>query len=291
MSDRLSSAGYKRLYALSGNECAFPGCPRPVTVEDSGSPITTSEAAHIVAKSRQGPRGRVEIEDPDRRSVLNHVLFCDEHHKIVDANPRVYSVGVLQKMKADHEARVARTSSGPATPPLLMAHEDVRITALPVVGLPARVYSAKALQSDFPSTVRGLRRRQRRDRRSEVTPFFLDDRLWAFHDLSRADGPFSNVVKRNSTTSVAATDLWEDDDGRRVYVRLLNQALSLHLQSRGLAWDKKHKRFWFSAQGGQQQSVRVQTKTGQNRRRDATPCTDTWPRRQPTQRMLRDHRR
>lgn len=265
MSDRLSSAAYKRLYALSGNECAFPGCTRPVTVEDHGTPVTTSEAAHIVARSRQGPRGRVVIEDDERRSILNHLLFCDEDHKIVDAKPRVYSVGVLRKMKTDHAAKVARKP--PAQPELPMTNEDVRITALPVVGLPARLYSATPLKTDFLEIVRGLRHRRRRDARNEVTPFVLEDKVWAFHDLSSPEGPFARVVRRDSATSDPANAVWSTDDGHRRYVRLLNQSLTLHLQSRGLEWDKKHNRFWFGASDGKERSVRVPTKTGQNRER------------------------
>jgi hypothetical protein len=268
MTDRLSSAGYKRLYALSRNECAFRDCTRPVTVEHHGTPVTTSEAAHIVAKSRQGPRGRVEIADDERRGVLNHLLFCDEHHKIVDASPRVYSVGVLQKMKADHEAKMARRA--PSQPELPTTSEDVRITALPVVGLPAQVYSARALKPDFISTVRSLSRPSRRDAREESIPFLhdRDGTIWAFHDLSRRDGPFSRVVRRDSTESHPAREVWATEDGHRRYVRLLKQTLGLHVQGRGLEWDKRHKRYWFPADtDGAERAVRVPTKRGQNRSR------------------------
>lgn len=267
MSDRLSSAGYKRLYALSGNECAFASCKRQLTIEDGGTPVTTSEAAHIVAKSRQGPRGRVELADEERRSVVNHMLFCDGHHKLVDANPMIYSVGLLQKMKADHEARMARAA--PAQPALPTTSEDVRLTALPIVGLPAQVYCANALQPNFGSTVRLLSRPRRRDARQEAIPFLhLDDRIWAFHDLSRRDGPFAKAVRRDSTEAVPARDMWATDDSHRRYVRLLNQSLRLHLQARGLEWDRRHERYWFPAgTDGTPRSVRVSTKSGQNRSR------------------------
>lgn len=267
MSNKLSDAGYKRLYALSGNKCAFRGCNNHVTVEDRGLPVTTSEAAHIVAKSRQGPRGRAQVEDEELRSILNHILFCDAHHKIVDANPRTYSVGVLKKMKADHEART--DSAVPSPCDLPMADEDVRITALPVINLPANVYSARALKPDFSSTVRALSRPRRRDQRQDLAPFLLlEDRIWAFHDLSRRDGPFANVVRRDSTEIAPARSFWASDEGHRRYVRLLNQSLSLHLRARGLRWDKRHQRYWFSANDdGTERTARVRTKLGSNRER------------------------
>lgn len=268
MSDRLNSAGYKRLYALSGNECAFLDCTNPVTVEANGEPVTTSEAAHIVGKSRQGPRGRVPIEDAERRSILNHVLFCDPHHKIVDAQPRVYSVGVLRKIKEDHERKVARKPPGP--PEYDVSVEEVRLTALPIVGLPAAVYRADAIDNDFGRTVRRLRRRRRRnDGQPDHTPFVLHDgQVWAFHNLFRDDGPFANAVIRQSSRREPAEDVWADGDLRRLYVRLLNQVLRFHLEDRGLTWDKRHNRYWFAAPDGEPRRAQVATKSGQGRQRE-----------------------
>ena len=43
----------RRLFALSGNMCAFPGCSLPV-VESAGT--ITGEICHIKARSKDGPR-------------------------------------------------------------------------------------------------------------------------------------------------------------------------------------------------------------------------------------------
>ena len=59
MSDRLS-AGYKRPYELSGRQCALTGCENSITAENNSAAVTTSDAAHIFGRSRQGPRG-VEV--------------------------------------------------------------------------------------------------------------------------------------------------------------------------------------------------------------------------------------
>ncbi len=263
----LSLPGYKRLYALSGNECAFPGCSDPVTVEENGEPVTTSEAAHIVASSRQGPRGRVEIADEMRRSVLNHVLFCDRHHKVVDAQPRVYSVAVLRKIKDDHERRVGKQPVG--APEYESVSEEIRLTALALVGLPAALYRADVIEDGFTATLRRLRRVRRSDGRTEHTPFVLQGgQVWAFHNLLRPDGPFANAVQRSSMRREPAADVWANGDWRRHYVRLLNRALQLHLEAdRGLAYDREHNRFWFEAADGEPRIEQVATKTGQNRSR------------------------
>ena len=269
MSDRLSTPGFKRLYALSGNECAFADCSEPVTGDVGGEPVTTSEAAHIVGKSRQGPRGREAATDNDRRSVLNHVLFCDRHHKIVDAQPRVFSVGVLRKMKEDHERRLSLRP--PADAAYEEATETVRLTALPVIGMPAALYRADALDDTFTGTLRRIRGRRRNDGRQDNTAFVVHGtQVYAFHNLFRDDGPFRGAVHRHSARREPAEAVWADGDMRRLYVRLLNRLLRFELEDRGLTWDARHNRYWFAAPDGETRSEHVPTKTGQNRRRDVT---------------------
>jgi hypothetical protein len=54
---------------------------------------------------RRQPRAVPPPDDLD--AVENLTLFCGSCHLIVDRNPRIYSVEVLAKFKADHEARLA----------------------------------------------------------------------------------------------------------------------------------------------------------------------------------------
>ena len=121
-----------RLFALSGNQCAFPGCTNAVTdqVAAGEQPVTLAQRAHIVGVGRQGPRSRETPLSDDIDAVENLTLFCGEHHRIVDANPRVYSVEVLAKYKADHEARMAPKNLRPAPPPL--EADTVDLSLLPV---------------------------------------------------------------------------------------------------------------------------------------------------------------
>jgi hypothetical protein len=267
MAEALSAAAYQRFCELSGNRCAYPGCRRTVTSEEHGAAREMREAADIVSERRQGPRWRAEGDDEERRGVLNHVLLCEAHHRIVDGDPRAHSVGVLAKMKSDREARVARQS--PNQFPIPVAEEEVRLAALPVVGVPAAVYTANALKEDFSSTCRSILHRGYRPGRSDLTPFLhLKSRIWAFHDLSRPDGPFAKVVQRNTTTRQGAREMWSTEDGRRRYVRLLEKVLNLSLTGRGLEWDRERDRYWFPAEGdGRHRLAEVRTTGGQVRTR------------------------
>jgi len=267
MAEQLSDAGYRQLCELSGNTCAYPGCEFVVTSKEHGLARTRRDAARIVSEARQGPRWRSEVANEERRNLLNHMLLCEEHHTMVDSNLRIYSVGVLVKMKSDHEALVVNQPPGQHRIPI--AEEQVRLAVLPVVGVPAAVYAANALKEDFSSTCRAILHRGQRPGRSDLTPFLhVNGKIWAFHDLSRSDGPFAKVVQRNSTTRHEARDMWSTQDGHRRYVHLLDKVLNLDLVQRGLEWDKQSDRYWFPAEaGGRPRLAEVRNETGGLRER------------------------
>jgi hypothetical protein len=90
---------------MSGNRCAFPGCALPI-VEAVGT--ITGEISHIRAQNEGGPRYDETQSEEERHGFDNLVLLCRRHHKIVDAEPDVYSVEALQKIKAVHEQEMGR---------------------------------------------------------------------------------------------------------------------------------------------------------------------------------------
>jgi len=96
----------RRLFALSGNLCAFPDCPSPI-VERTGA--VTGEICHIRAQSRGGPRFDEAQSEAERHAFDNLILLCRRHHKIVDAEPDVYSVEALREIKAIQETQLGRT--------------------------------------------------------------------------------------------------------------------------------------------------------------------------------------
>lgn len=93
-------ATIKRLFAFSGNRCAYPNCALPI-VEDSGT--VTGIVCHIKARSRGGPRYDMKQTNADRHSFQNLVLMCARHSKLIDSDPKTYTVECLQGMKAQVE--------------------------------------------------------------------------------------------------------------------------------------------------------------------------------------------
>lgn len=95
----------KRLFAMSGNICAFPGCQLPI-VESVGT--ITGEICHIRAQSEGGPRFDKAQTEIERHGFDNLVLLCRRHHKVVDTQPDVYPTEALQEIKAIHETMMER---------------------------------------------------------------------------------------------------------------------------------------------------------------------------------------
>lgn len=230
-----------RLFALSGNQCAFPDCTNAVTdqVAPGEQPVTLAQRAHIVGVGRQGPRSRETPLSDDIDAVENLTLFCGEHHRIVDANPRIYSVEVLAKYKADHEARMAPKSLRPAPPPL--EADTVDLSLLPVSELPDTIWRAKSLFR----TAEEVGEHLPRPRGDQVLPFvLLKGEIWAFHDLGDTRGPFKQAVDPGTAERLGAAKLLKTDD-KNIYVWLLNGALRQALLRRGVRLDRSHNRYYF----------------------------------------------
>jgi len=91
----------KRLFALSGNRCAMPGCHTPI-YDESGT--ATGELCHICAASVGGPRYNPGQSGVERHAFENLILLCRHHHAVVDGDTQTYTVDALQKIKDIHEA-------------------------------------------------------------------------------------------------------------------------------------------------------------------------------------------
>lgn len=97
-----STETLRRLFALSGNQCAKPGCP---TVLLSANGTLVGEVAHIAAESAGGPRFDPQLNEADRRAFENLLLLCSTCHTLVDKEPATYTKKILRKWKRDREAR------------------------------------------------------------------------------------------------------------------------------------------------------------------------------------------
>ena len=68
------------------------------------SPLMMGEACHIVAASKNGPRGNAALSDEERKGEDNGIWLCQIHADLIDKNNgNGFSVEDLLKMKKSHE--------------------------------------------------------------------------------------------------------------------------------------------------------------------------------------------
>ncbi|MFN8313953.1 MAG: ABC-three component system protein [Cyclobacteriaceae bacterium] len=102
----------KKLYALSGNKCAFPSCS--VTFVNSEGDVNFSNICHIEDANQdlyKSDRYNPKMTDAERADYNNLMLLCPNHH-IETNNTAIYTVEVLRDMKRKHEANVRQLISG-----------------------------------------------------------------------------------------------------------------------------------------------------------------------------------
>lgn len=109
----ISARTQKILWGKAGATCSFPTCPRKLVADatELDIEVVLGEVAHIVAQSKDGPRGEYPPSGGDVDSYENLILLCEEHHKLIDGQPRTYTVAKLWQMKEDHERWVSERLS------------------------------------------------------------------------------------------------------------------------------------------------------------------------------------
>jgi hypothetical protein len=115
----------KRLFAHSGNHCAFPKCTTPL-VQNS---IIVGEICHIKAAKPNGPRYDLNQTPEERHSYENLILLCATHHKVIDDDAESYTVERLTRLKEEHVARsiVASEEEAEMGARILIAHSVASI--------------------------------------------------------------------------------------------------------------------------------------------------------------------
>ena len=94
----------------------MPDCR--VELSPSGEqPFILGEAAHIIAKRPDGPRGDASVPVEKLDAYENLILLCPTQHAVVDKNPRAYSVEELRRIKHEHEEWVRVSLDGATCPP------------------------------------------------------------------------------------------------------------------------------------------------------------------------------
>jgi hypothetical protein len=96
-----AAATIKRLFALSGNKCAYPRCAQPLV--DNG--VFVGEMCHIEGERANSARHNAAQSDDDRRAFENIILLCPTHHTVIDNDEGRYTAERLREMKRQHESR------------------------------------------------------------------------------------------------------------------------------------------------------------------------------------------
>lgn len=93
----------KRLFGLSGNQCAFPGCAKQLVNTTNAK---DSNICHIEAANEDGERYNSAMTDKQRADYSNLILLCVQHHDKTN-NETIYTIEVLQEMKQNHESNIS----------------------------------------------------------------------------------------------------------------------------------------------------------------------------------------
>ena len=155
----------------------------------------------------------------------------------------VYSVRVLQSIKAAHEAKSLKEHRS-TTSLLQLKRERVQSTCLQVTHFPGQVFYAPCEYKS--SDEEKVRQKRNYSKYSGLTPFFLaDDRLYSFCDLRDRFNPFRDITDCSKADSLAVDGLLTTQDGCNRVVRLLNMSLRQHLGHKQVAYHSNHHRYHF----------------------------------------------
>ena len=102
----------KRLFSLSGNRCAFPDCTQIfLNWEDETNFANICHIEDANPTTHKSDRYNPNMTNKERADYKNLILLCPNHH-IETNDPAKYSVIVVQKMKRDHESKMALLQAG-----------------------------------------------------------------------------------------------------------------------------------------------------------------------------------
>ena len=102
------------------------------------------------------------------------------------------------------------------------------------------------------------RRIQYPDDPTVLVRFLIRERkLFTFHDLRQPNGPFANVIDLRVVERCRSSKFWQDAEGHRRFVTLLNRAMYKHTATLGVRFDPTHRRFYFPAEeAGEERVIR-----------------------------------
>jgi len=95
----------KMLWGRAASRCAFLECRRELVVDaiEADEESLIGEECHIIAQANNGPRGNPDYDVEQRDEYENLILLCNIHHKIIDDQANTFTVGIIKRLKVQHE--------------------------------------------------------------------------------------------------------------------------------------------------------------------------------------------
>jgi hypothetical protein len=95
----------RALWASSGGFCQNPECRKEfVRFFQTGEVTHLDELAHVIARSRKGPRGASSEPQSARDSFDRIIVLCPTCHTLVDKNPKMFPADLLLRWKKQHRS-------------------------------------------------------------------------------------------------------------------------------------------------------------------------------------------
>lgn len=105
MSSQIPTKDWKILCSKSGCRCAIPTCHKELVVNktenDQNSIIGVG--AHIKGEKPNSARYDTNMTDKERNCYENLIFVCGNCHKVIDDQPKTYTVEKLHEIKQNHE--------------------------------------------------------------------------------------------------------------------------------------------------------------------------------------------
>lgn len=102
----ISEADLKLLWGRAAGRCSRTGCQEDLTrIVDGGKNYNIGEMAHVIARSRKGPRGD-GIGGAD--TYHNLILLCPTCHREIDKAPDLFPEEMIRFWKQEHEDKIRR---------------------------------------------------------------------------------------------------------------------------------------------------------------------------------------
>lgn len=102
-------ATVKRLFAVSGNQCAFEKCELPLVDKSSGK--VTGRICHINARRENGPRFDSTQTEKKNMDFDNLILMCPIHHDVIDSDLKSYTKDRLIEIKKTQEEKFSSSTN------------------------------------------------------------------------------------------------------------------------------------------------------------------------------------